>query len=94
MAEKLAALAAYHQIICVTHSPQIAVMADHHLRLYKEIAGERTLTRAQHLIGEDRRAEIARMLDGAAIDRAGLEHVDSLLERAQRIKRERGLGPQ
>jgi len=94
VAEKLAALAAYHQIICVTHSPQIAVMADHHLRLYKEIAGERTLTRAQHLIGEDRRAEIARMLDGAAIDRAGLEHVDSLLERAQRIKRERGLGPQ
>ncbi len=93
VAEKLAALAAYHQVICVTHSPQIAVMADNHLRLYKEIDGDRTLTRAEQLNPEKRRAEIARMLDGAEIDRAGLEHVDSLLERAERLKKKRGLFP-
>jgi len=88
VAEKLALLAVHHQIICVTHSPQIAAMADNHVRLYKELAGERTLTRAEQLDPEERRTEIARMLDGAEIDRAGLQHVDSLLGRAERFKKE------
>ena len=86
VAEKLALLGEHHQIICVTHSPQIAAMADRHIRLYKELSGERTQTRAELLGGPERREEIARMLDGAEIDRVGLEHVDSLLERAQRFK--------
>ena len=88
VAEKLALLAAHHQIICVTHSPQIAAMADHHIRLFKELAGERTQTRAEQLGDGERRLEIARMLDGAEIDRAGLEHVDSLMGRAERFKKE------
>ncbi len=88
VAEKLALLAAHHQIICVTHSPQIAAMADHHVRLYKELSGKRTRTRAEPLDSAERRLEIARMLDGAAIDRAGLEHVESLLGRAERFKKE------
>lgn len=88
VAEKLALLAAHHQIICVTHSPRIAAMADSHVRLYKETAGERTLTRAAHLDAAERRMEIARMLDGAEIDRAGLDHVESLVERAERFKKE------
>lgn len=88
VAEKLALLAAHHQIICVTHSPQIAAMADHHLYLYKETAGQRTLTKALQLDPAGRRREIARMLDGAEIDQAGLEHVESLLERAGRFKKE------
>lgn len=87
VAEKLALLGNHHQIICVTHSPQIAAMADHHIRLYKELSGERTQTRAELLERRQRRAEIARMLDGAEIDQAGLEHVDSLLERAGRFKK-------
>jgi len=88
VAEKLALLAVHHQIICVTHSPQIAAMADHHVRLYKELSGERTQTRAEPLNPGERRAEIARMLDGAEIDQAGLQHVDSLLGRAERFKKE------
>ena len=92
VAEKLALLGGHHQIICVTHSPQIAAMADNHVHLYKEPAGERTLTRAAQLNSEERRREIARMLDGAAIDRAGLEHVDSLLGRAERFKKETSPG--
>ena len=88
VAEKLALLAVHHQIICVTHSPQIAAMADHHVRLYKELSGERTKTRAEPLNPGERRAEIARMLDGAEIDQAGLQHVDSLLGRAERFKKE------
>ncbi len=88
VAEKLALLAKHHQVICVTHSPQIAAMADHHIRLYKELSGERTQTLAEMLESAERRMEIARMLDGASVDRAGLEHVDSLLERAERFKEE------
>lgn len=88
VAEKLTLLAAHHQIICVTHSPQIAAMADSHVRLYKEMAGERTLTRAAQLDAAERRLEIARMLDGAEIDRAGLDHVESLMGRAARFKKE------
>lgn len=86
VAEKLALVARHHQVICVTHSPQIAVMADNHILLYKEQAGERTLTRGVMLPEEERRAELARMLDGAAIDDIGLQHVDSLLERARKFK--------
>lgn len=86
VAEKLALLARHHQVICVTHSPQIAAMADNHILLYKEQSGERTLTRGVRLPEEERRAELARMLDGAAIDDIGLQHVDSLLERARKFK--------
>lgn len=88
VAEKLALLAEHHQVICVTHSPQIAAMADHHILLYKKLSGERTQTMAELLGAEKRRREIARMLDGASVDRTGLDHVDSLLERAERFKQE------
>ena len=88
VAEKLIHLAEHHQVMCVTHSPQIASMADCHYRLYKETVGERTLTKAARLTAEEKREEIARMLDGASIDQVSLQHVDSLLERALRFKKE------
>ncbi|MEW5784903.1 MAG: DNA repair protein RecN [Bacillota bacterium] len=90
VAEKLALLGRHHQVICVTHSPQIAAMADNHILLFKEQSGERTLTRGMKLQETRRREEIARMLDGAGIDAIGLQHVDSLLERARRFKNEAG----
>ncbi|HHX87305.1 MAG TPA: DNA repair protein RecN, partial [Firmicutes bacterium] len=79
VAEKLSLLSRHHQVVCVTHSAQIAALADCHYLLYKEIAGERTLTRASLLKTEERRMEIARMLDGAGIDRVSLQHVDQVL---------------
>lgn len=88
VAEKLAHLSQHHQVMCVTHSPQIASMADSHFRLYKETVGERTLTRADKLSADEKRAELARMLDGASIDPVSLQHVDSLMDRAQRFKEE------
>ncbi len=90
VAEKLARLAEHHQVLCVTHSAQIAVMADCHYSLYKETVRERTLTRSMHLNEEKRREEIARMLDGAGIDQVGLKHVDSLLKRATAFKKKNG----
>ncbi len=86
VAEKLAALSVFHQVMCVTHSPQIASMADLHYHLYKETVGSRTVTRVEKMEQEKRREELARMLDGAGIDTVSLQHVDSLLERAKRYK--------
>ncbi len=86
VAEKLAQLSGYHQVICVTHSPQIASMADCHYSLYKDVESNRTITRASLLNDQQAREEIARMLDGASIDQVSLQHVDNLLERARRFK--------
>ncbi len=86
VAEKLAHLAQHHQVMCVTHSAQIASMADCHFRLYKETTGERTLTRAVGLEKAKIREELARMLDGASIDQVSLKHVDNLMERARSFK--------
>jgi len=86
VAEKLAHLSGHHQVLCVTHSPQIAAMADYHFSLFKETVDERTLTRAALLDDGQRREELARMLDGAGIDQVSLKHVDSVLERARRFK--------
>ncbi len=86
VAEKLAQLSACHQVLCVTHSPQIAAMADYHFQLYKETTNDRTVTMAKLLKPEIRREELARMLDGACIDEVSLEHVDNLLNRAKHFK--------
>ncbi len=86
VAEKLAQLSGYHQVLCVTHSPQIASMADCHYRLYKDMESDRTITRASLLNDKQAREEIARMLDGASIDQVSLQHVDNLLERARQFK--------
>ena len=86
VAEKLSRLAVFHQVMCVTHSPQIAAMADTHFSLYKETIKNRTLTRAVKLEADAKRREIARMLDGASIDHVSLQHVDNLLERAMLYK--------
>ena len=88
VAEKLCLLSRHHQVICITHSAQLAAFADCHFLLFKEVAGERTLTRANRLPLAERRMEIARMLDGAAINQVSLQHVDQLLERALHSKRE------
>ncbi len=85
VAEKLALLSQRHQVVCVTHSPQVAVLARDHFKLSKEISGERTLTRVIALNPEERRLEIARMLDGATVSAVSLRHVDELMKRARRF---------
>lgn len=64
LAEKLAAISQYQQVICVTHSPLVAAMADQHLLLDKEIEGGRTRTILKVLNQEERIAELVRMLGG------------------------------
>ncbi len=84
VAEKMAALGVKHQIICVTHSSQIASAADHHYYIYKEVVGERTCTRVRYLKNESRIAEIARLLDGGSADNLSLQHAAELLSKNRR----------
>ena len=65
LAEKLLALAESHQIVCITHLPQIAARGHHHLVVVKENVKDRTRVRVSAAEGDDRMREIARMLGGS-----------------------------
>ncbi|MCX8071226.1 MAG: DNA repair protein RecN [Candidatus Binatia bacterium] len=60
--KRLRALARQQQVLCITHLPQIAAFADHHLALEKLVRGGRTFTTARAISGEERVRELARML--------------------------------
>ena len=79
--KKLADLANHHQVICITHLPQIAKFGDRHYRISKYVSGGRTRTSIGLLSDEDRHKEIARMLGGEKITQATLEHAREMLER-------------
>jgi len=79
--KKLADLAAHHQVICITHLPQIAKFGDQHYRISKQVTKGRTHTSIRLLSDEDRYKEIARMLGGEKITQATLQHAREILER-------------
>ncbi len=79
--ERLKALAQRHQVLCVTHLPQIASQAHHHLRVRKEVVGSRTVVRVEPIEGEERKKEIARMFAGTKVSEATLRHVEEMLRR-------------
>jgi DNA repair protein RecN (Recombination protein N) len=81
-------LAREHQVICVTHLPQIAAYADAHLRIEKESRDGRTVTVVRSLDASERRAELAQMLGGAAGDSGALAAAAELLDRAAGLRRE------
>lgn len=76
---KIAALAAKHQVLCITHLPQIASLPGLHLRVSKRSEGGKTRTLAQALDAEGRRAEVAALIDGAAPGPSALAHAERLL---------------
>lgn len=77
---KLCELAKHHQVICITHLPQIAKFADHHFTIFKQVIEGRTLTAIRPLSDKDRFKEIARMLAGEDITETTLEHAKELLK--------------
>jgi len=85
---KLSTLSRNHQIICVTHLPQIAAFADSHHRVHKEVSDDRTLSRLQTLEGEARIQELAAMFAGPDYTRASLDSARELVAKAERWKRE------
>ena len=78
---KLAELAQHHQVICITHLPQIAKFGDHHYGISKHVMDGRTLTTIQPLSEAERQQEIARMLGGEEITAATLKHARELLRK-------------
>jgi DNA repair protein RecN (Recombination protein N) len=67
MGARLRALGAHHQVLCITHWPQVASQAHHHYLIEKGVKHARTITRIHELPGEGREAEIARMLGGRTV---------------------------
>jgi DNA repair protein RecN (Recombination protein N) len=78
--ERLASLAGRHQLLVVTHLPQIAGLADAHYRVVKQVRGRRTRTRVERVEGEARVEEIARMAGGSPTE-AARAHARELLRR-------------
>ena len=84
--EKLWALGQGHQVLCVTHLPQIAVLADTHFRVSKGISVDRTTTQVEQLKPAERTQEVAQMLGGARTA-ASQANATDLLKRAETWKR-------
>ena len=80
--ERLRALAAGRQVVCITHLPQVASLAENHFRLEKDVAGEQALATVEHLDGDAVVEEIRRMLGGEGGDEAATRHARELLAAA------------
>ena len=87
--KKLSSLARNHQVVCVTHLPQIAVFADAHFSVHKELAGERTLSLLESLEDEARLKELAIMLAGAHYTETALTNARELMHKAESWKKPR-----
>jgi DNA repair protein RecN (Recombination protein N) len=77
--KKLKQVAARHQVITVTHLPQIAAMADAHYVVYKEVDKGRTFTQVKRLGEPERKLEVARMLGGIKITERTLRHAEEMI---------------
>lgn len=86
VSEKLSALGRQHQVICISHLPQIAAMADAHYKIEKQVQGEKTVTQIYPLEEEASVEEIARMLGGVEITETVLSSAAEMKEMAKRTK--------
>jgi DNA repair protein RecN (Recombination protein N) len=80
--ERLRALGRERQVVCITHLPQVASLADTHFRLEKGLTGEQAVATVERLKGEKVVEEIRRMLGGAGSDEAATQHARELLAAA------------
>jgi DNA repair protein RecN (Recombination protein N) len=77
--KRLKQVAASHQVLCVTHLPQIAALADSHHVVQKEIAEGRTFTQVRRLDDKERVEEVARMLGGVKITDRTRRHAEEMV---------------
>jgi DNA repair protein RecN (Recombination protein N) len=81
---KLRGIAERHQVLCVTHLPQIASLADRHFAVEKRVERGRTLTEVRVLRDAERVEEVARMLGGETISEAARKHARDLVKQGLR----------
>ena len=86
VSEKLAIISHSHQVICITHLPQIAAMADSHYEIVKSSKGKSTTTRIHLLDGETMVDELARLLGGAEITDAVRQNAREMKKLAEKVK--------
>ena len=83
VSEKMAVIGRHHQVLCITHLPQIAAMADTHFEIEKHLRGTETITEIHPLEGDACLKELARLLGGADITDAVLENAREMKELAR-----------
>ena len=87
VAESLAGVSLHHQVICITHLPQIAAMADHHYVIVKSSDASSTTTDINLIAGEQSVAEIARLLGSDSLSESSLSNARDLKEKAAGVKK-------
>ena len=88
VAEKMARISRRKQVLCVTHLPQLAAMADTHFSVGKGERGGRTYTEVRRLDREQRRRELARLTGGSHVSQTMLDGAEELLVQAEKFRAE------
>ncbi|MYL19721.1 DNA repair protein RecN [Halobacillus litoralis] len=86
IAEKIYGISEGSQVLCISHLPQVAAMADTHVRIEKRVEDERTSTAAKELSLDEKADEISRMITGAELTATTVEHARELLTMADKHK--------
>lgn len=86
VSEKMNVIGKKHQVICITHLPQIAAMADSHYQIVKEVVGKNTISSILKLTEKESITELARMLGGVKITDTVLESAKEMKSLAQNTK--------
>lgn len=84
--EKINKLSQNHQILLISHLPQIAALADHHYLIKKNIIDKKTITRVEKLTRDERVTELARLLGGLNLTETTLRNANEMIEMAQKMK--------
>ena len=87
VAVKMRQISRNHQVLCITHLPQIAAYASQQYLVYKEETGEHTRSNAVLLTQEQRAKEIARIMGSVGVDSVALEHAQQLIDAAEEAMR-------
>ena len=74
IAKKIKTISQKHQVLCITHLPQVAASGDHHLKIIKKIDNDRTYSKAYQLNRNERIEEIAKMISDGIITEASKKY--------------------
>lgn len=88
IADKITTIANHSQVLCISHLPQVAAMADHHYVIQKEEANGRTTTSIRSVEQQYREEELSRMLSGAEVTPLTLQHAAELIQLGKERKKE------
>ena len=88
IAEKIAAISINSQVLCISHLPQVAAMADHQYYIKKQVEHDRTFTTITEMERNERIEEISRMMSGAEITELTLQHASELFKWQMNVKME------